>query len=559
MATNSDIAVRVGADVGPLKQGMKEASIAVVSLGKSGDATGQKIKKLSTDLDFLASSSKRTASSYQSVNRAAGEAGKGMGGLSRVAGQLGFQLQDVAVQAQMGTSAFTILGQQGSQVASVFGPGGAVIGAILAVGAALGGVLFKSLTTVSAEIEDLIGDIESLGVAFADLSKVQQEAIRIDLLTQIAKQGVELSMLNTELAETRAKWNELRNDTGGFNLFDFGKDSEKLAELNDKMTTLPAAIQNAKDRAAELKSALDAINAGTYEFGTDKQGKDAGDQAEDAAEKTEFAYGRALQSFKNYGVQLVKEQEQLQESLRQAELTGVSYDRPLAAFMNYGEELKREQEQLAILMEKEQEALNDNMLAGYQAYAASRLQSGEDFRQTDLEKNQEYLDALTEQERKAALQKAALEQSIRQQRFNAIQKAFSDLSTLMDTENKKAFQIGKAAAISSAIIDSIAGAQKAFTALAGIPVVGPALGVAAAGVSLAAGAVRVGQISSTTFGSKSVPSSAGGSAAPAATPETAPQPVNISLAGESFGRGSVIDLISEINEAIGDGARLRVS
>lgn len=45
------------------------------------------------------------------------------GGMSGV----GFQLQDIAVQAQMGTSAFSvILGQQGSQIASLFGPGGAM-------------------------------------------------------------------------------------------------------------------------------------------------------------------------------------------------------------------------------------------------------------------------------------------------------------------------------------------------------------------------------------------------------------------------------------------------
>lgn len=52
-------------------------------------------------------------------------------------GQVGHQIQDVAVQAQMGTNAFVILGQQGSQIASLFGPGGALIGALLAVGAAI--------------------------------------------------------------------------------------------------------------------------------------------------------------------------------------------------------------------------------------------------------------------------------------------------------------------------------------------------------------------------------------------------------------------------------------
>ena len=60
-------------------------------------------------------------------------------------GQLGFQVQDVAVQLQGGQSALLVLGQQGSQVASIFGPGGAIIGAFLAVGAAAATALIPAL------------------------------------------------------------------------------------------------------------------------------------------------------------------------------------------------------------------------------------------------------------------------------------------------------------------------------------------------------------------------------------------------------------------------------
>ena len=53
-------------------------------------------------------------------------------------GQVGHQVQDIAVQLQMGQNAMLIFGQQGSQIASLFGPHGAILGAFLAVGAALG-------------------------------------------------------------------------------------------------------------------------------------------------------------------------------------------------------------------------------------------------------------------------------------------------------------------------------------------------------------------------------------------------------------------------------------
>ncbi len=54
------------------------------------------------------------------------KAGKDLSGQMRLmrggAGQLGHQVQDVAVQLQMGTDAMIVFGQQGSQVASLFWP-----------------------------------------------------------------------------------------------------------------------------------------------------------------------------------------------------------------------------------------------------------------------------------------------------------------------------------------------------------------------------------------------------------------------------------------------------
>jgi hypothetical protein len=68
-------------------------------------------------------------------------------GLRGQAQNLGWQLQDVAVQAQMGTNALVILGQQGSQLASGFGATGALVGAGIAVVSALLGVAMASSKT----------------------------------------------------------------------------------------------------------------------------------------------------------------------------------------------------------------------------------------------------------------------------------------------------------------------------------------------------------------------------------------------------------------------------
>ena len=65
---------------------------------------------------------------------------------------------------------------------------------------------------------------------------------------------------------------------------------------------------------------------------------------------------------------------------------------------------------------------------------------------------------------------------------------------VLGQQSKAAFAAWKAFSIVNAIIDTYSGAQKAFTSLAGIPYIGPALGAAAAGVAIAAGMMRVNMI-----------------------------------------------------------------
>lgn len=81
--------------------------------------------------------------------------------------------------------------------------------------------------------------------------------------------------------------------------------------------------------------------------------------------------------------------------------------------------------------------------------------------------------------------------------------AFGQMSTdlmsfaqLFGEEQKEMFAIAKAAAIAQTIIQTYQGAQQAFTALSAIPVVGPALGVAAAAAAVAGGLARVSAITS---------------------------------------------------------------
>jgi hypothetical protein len=104
-------------------------------------------------------------------------------------------------------------------------------------------------------------------------------------------------------------------------------------------------------------------------------------------------------------------------------------------------------------------------------------------------------------------------QSGLQGRLELFRGFFGQLAVLQQSQSKAAFAIGKAAAISEAVISGILGAQKAFTAMAGIPIVGPVLGGIAAAAALAGMAINVRKIAATKFGSPAGASAGGGVAA----------------------------------------------
>lgn len=77
---------------------------------------------------------------------------------------------------------------------------------------------------------------------------------------------------------------------------------------------------------------------------------------------------------------------------------------------------------------------------------------------------------------------------------------FGNLAQLQKSENGKLAAIGKAAAIAQAVINTYQSATAAFSAMAGIPFVGPALGAAAAAAAVAAGMSNVARIRSQPVG-----------------------------------------------------------
>ena len=167
--------------------------------------------------------------------------------------------------------------------------------------------------------------------------------------------------------------------------------------------------------------------------------------------------------------------------------------------------------------------------------------------------------------------KAAEEKKAKTQKFYsnetlvASSKAFGDISSLMSSESKKQFEIGKKAAQAQVVVDTYASASAAFKSLAGIPVVGPALGAAAAGAAIVGGMARLSSINSASFqggsvSNSSTPATPTTSAASAPSSGASGSTQNIHLSGidpgSMFSGDQVRSLIDKINEAGADGKQV---
>jgi hypothetical protein len=101
------------------------------------------------------------------------------------------------------------------------------------------------------------------------------------------------------------------------------------------------------------------------------------------------------------------------------------------------------------------------------------------------------------------------EKRIQEQRAQDFNKFLNFISSAASSNNKSMAALGKAASITQATIDTYAAANSAFKAMAGIPLVGPALGAAAAAAAVAVGLSNVARIRSMAEGGMVLPTAGG--------------------------------------------------
>lgn len=160
-------------------------------------------------------------------------------------GQMGHQVQDVAVQLQTGTDAMIVFGQQGSQIVSLFGPGGAMIGALLAVGAAI----FSGVTMMSREarkeIEELTDTVTEQRKELGLLTAAELELEKLQKRKQIDEQIKKQEKLTNKIARTERMLAALKE------MFERDSESQMVGRIEGDLTPALQGLQRDIDKTNE--------------------------------------------------------------------------------------------------------------------------------------------------------------------------------------------------------------------------------------------------------------------------------------------------------------------
>ena len=168
----------------------------LVQMGEQGERALQR-------LDAAAQRS-ASGAGMPALARSTQEASANTGRFSQAVGSAGYQIQDFAVQVQMGQNALSAFGAQASQFLGVFGTGGAIAGAILTVGILAAQLLlgrdnaaelakvadegFRNTGRAAEDLARIIERVNDLYLTQSERALRAGEANRLQLLEQLRLQ-----------------------------------------------------------------------------------------------------------------------------------------------------------------------------------------------------------------------------------------------------------------------------------------------------------------------------------------------------------------------------------
>jgi lambda family phage tail tape measure protein len=170
---------------------------------EGGEEAADSFRKVGTEAESsLAKIGPAASNSARQFAQAANQNEQSANRMRFAFGNVANQFQDVIVQVQSGTNAFTILAQQGPQIASAFGPIGAIVGVAVAGISALAGAFFR-VNETSSKTKDVL---DSAVTAFGSgATAAKQFADALDATDAAGRRALEtLARLETTQLQTRS-------------------------------------------------------------------------------------------------------------------------------------------------------------------------------------------------------------------------------------------------------------------------------------------------------------------------------------------------------------------
>lgn len=462
-----------------------------------------------------------------------------------------FQLQDIIVQLEGGVAPSRALGQQLPQLLGGFGAFGAVAGVVAGLAFALGGPLVNGLLGAKDSTKDLEAALEDLdeviartdegtlqlteefkrlaqvgGVAFAAQLKEaindSKDAIRAarDEAKSLAK-SISPNELGGRFDKTKLRVELLKKEfiDGRIPLQEFAGELDKISlksdaltgdfrELREGILDQASASKDAFERLEELRR----VEGGSIQTVNEHQAsidrlidnlRVQADASSDAANSTAFYRAKQLEASESELARIQSLQGVIdkQKELKAEEAQAAKEAAKAAAAAKALADKEAQQEKADA---RQLERLKTSLLSREDQVKASAdreiqflKEKGEKLgllaeEQADLEarigvKKQVELDKI------AAQQKAAQTKE-RTEFVNSLTSQLGDLTSLLSSENKELFAIGKAASLANATIKGIESAIDAYAF--GSKIGGPPVGAAFAAASAATTGALLAQISS---------------------------------------------------------------
>ena len=172
----------------------KNIEIRIAATG--GDQAAAEVKKLTTS---VVAADQKTVDLSHSQNKVTDSSVRMRMGIQNAA----FQFQDMAVQAEMGTSAVRIFSQQVPQLLGGMGAAGAIAGAVIGIGVPLAAALFaggKEAKDATPKIDALKESLEELKTAQEDAEKAKRVESAGQWLAALDDEEEYYQKLNAQLA-----------------------------------------------------------------------------------------------------------------------------------------------------------------------------------------------------------------------------------------------------------------------------------------------------------------------------------------------------------------------